>query len=108
MPTSHTIRLRHPWQCETTSDGALWSRKFNWPAEVEPGESISLLIQPVAQARAITLNGKSLPTGSTKPLDITGLIAVHNSLTINCAESTGVESGACPFEVRLEILPNTE
>ena len=97
----HTIRLRHPWQCEIDDEGFLWSRKFNWPAELAPGEVVHLVIEPLAHATVIALNEMPLIALSQQPLDVTHLLRPHNLLQITCPGSSVADQ--CPFDVWLEI-----
>ena len=100
----HSIRLRHPWQCETAGDVTVWSRKFNWPAELESGESVQLAVEPISAAASITLNGEPLVDNLAGRFDISASVAKHNQLTIACASSPSTSTGKCPFDVRLEVV----
>ena len=99
----HTIRLRHPWQCEPDGDVVVWSRKFNWPSELMPGERVHLVVEPVAVGTVLRLNGTVLAGENAGRIDITSQIATHNLLAITSAGAPPDDSQKCPFEVRLEI-----
>jgi len=99
----HSIRLRHPWQCEQCDDTAVWSRKFNWPAESTPGEIIQLVIEPISSGTVVSLNGTSLKMAVGGHFDITLLMTRHNRLTITAPVDSSDDPGKCPFDVRLEI-----
>ena len=98
----HTIRLRHPWQSEAIEDRVLWSRKFNWPAELTGSEVVRLAIEPIADAASITLNDAPLRAEPAMPIEVTDLLRGHNRLEITCRDEQPTEQ--CPFEVRLEIV----
>ena len=104
MPPTHSIRLRHPWQCETAGEGVIWSRIFNWPAELEAGESVWLVIEPLTPMESVLLNGKMLSGNTPGRFDITAMIDGSNRLTISCTEAPNEAIEQCPFEVRLEIV----
>ena len=96
----HSIRLRHPWQSESDGGTIVWTRKFNWPADLVSGEVVQLVVEQTPSSAAITLNGKPLTATATGRFDITSSLAKHNRLAI-AAPSADFER--CPFEVRLEI-----
>lgn len=100
----HTIRLRHPWQCETTSDAIVWSRKFNWPAEPDERERLRLVAEGLPTSAQWTLNGQPIAFQPPTTCDITDLIAIHNRLLITIAASEGDLPERFPYEVRLEIV----
>lgn len=100
----HNIRLRHPWQSQPGGDTTVWSRKFNWPAEATPGETVQLVVEPATVAATLTLNGTSLTTGADGRFDITAMLAKHNLLAITSSVASSGDSEQCPFDVRLEIV----
>ncbi len=100
----HTIRLRHPWQCEINGESTVWSRKFNWPAEPTPGEIVRLVIEPISASATVSLNGTLLGIDSSGLFDITASVAKHNLLTIEAPADSPMDSTKCPFDVRLEIV----
>ncbi len=100
----HTIRLRHPWQCEPDGNATVWSRKFNWPADSTPGETVRLVVEPVTAAATLTLNGTPLTIGTDGRFDITSLLAKHNLLVITSSAAASGDTEQCPFDVRLEIV----
>lgn len=93
----HCINLRHPWKSEVQGDSTRWSRKFNWPAELEAGEVVELVIEPASLATAIVLNDQ--PLEIRERTDITPLLKKSSRLIITT--STGPD--ALPFAVKLEI-----
>lgn len=99
----HTIRLRHPWQCETADGAIVWSRKFNWPAELSPGEVVQLVIESVDSDASVMLNGNKLPADTAERRDVTALLSRHNRLEISSAAGQGEPAQRCPYDVRLEI-----
>ncbi|NOZ38693.1 MAG: hypothetical protein GXP24_00525, partial [Planctomycetes bacterium] len=92
----HSIRLRHPWQCERTDDTHVWSRKFNWPAELMPGETVQLVVEPMPLAATPTLNGTTLTTDANGGSDITSLLVKHNLLVITSSAASSGDPGRCP------------
>lgn len=93
----HCINLRHPWESEVQGDSTCWSRKFNWPAELEAGEFVELVIEPASLVTAIVLNDQSLEI--RERTDITTQLKKTNRLVI----TTPTGPDALPFAVKLEI-----
>jgi len=100
----HTIRLRHPWQRESDGDAIVWSRKFNWPTELTPDETVQLVVESATTAATLTLNDTPLTTEADGRFDITALLAKHNRLAITSLAASSDDLEKCPFEVRLEIV----
>ena len=100
----HSIRLAHPWQSVSDGDTVVWSRKFNWPAELVPNEIVQLVVQQVPASAKIRLNSTPLNSGAAGRFDITSAIAKHNHLAIASPAAEIASSGECPFDVRLEIV----
>lgn len=105
QPTNpvHSIRLRHPWQCETTGGAVVWSRKFNWLAELAPGEIVQLVIEPINSDASVVLNGAQLAADTAERRDVTELLSRHNRLEISSPVPQGEPAQRCPYDVRLEI-----
>ena len=100
----HSIRLRHPWECEVQGDATEWSRVFNWPAELQPGEVVWLVIEPLPEDAQVELNGTALEfDSSTNRVDITALVTQTNRLVIMLSDLADAEATECPLDVRLEI-----
>ncbi len=99
----HTIRLRRPWQCQLDGNSTVWTRKFNWPAELEAGEVVQLVVEPMTSEATLSLNDAVLAEETSGRFDITSLIAKSNRLAITTSAAPSNDSGQCPFEVRLEI-----
>ena len=97
----HSIRLRHPWHANSEGGLTTWSRKFNWPAQLAPGETLQLVIEQAPPSAEVVLNGTPLGGSLAAPRDISALVAKHNRLSITAA--SGDPSATCPYEVRLEI-----
>lgn len=93
----HCINLRHPWKSEVQDDLTRWSRKFNWPAELEVGEVVELVIEPASLATMIILNDQSLEI--RERTEITPQLKKSNRLVI----ITPAGPDALPFAVKLEI-----
>ena len=100
----HTIRLRHPWQCQLDGNSTVWTRKFNWLAELEAGEVVQLVVEPMTAETTLALNDVALAKETTGRFDITPLIAKSNRLVITTPSAPSDDSGQCPFEVQLEIV----
>jgi len=111
----HSIRLRHPWQCQPAGDGAIWSRKFNWPAGITAGEVAWLIIDGLgtsatathAVSLAVSLNGETLAPETAGRFNVTLLLARHNRLTISHPDPPPADRRQSPFEVRLDIVEDT-
>ena len=104
MPDIHTIRLRHPWQCEPCAAGVRWSRSFNWPAGLTPREIARLVIEELPKDAVVRLSGKPLVADADGRFDITRLLAEFNRLTIEVGDSFSTGGTECPLDVRLEIV----
>jgi hypothetical protein len=100
----HTIRLRHPWQCEPSATGVCWSRFFNWPAGIQPREKARLVIEGMPDSATVALRGKPLTAGRPGEFDVTESLSLHNRLTICLADGTPTGGTECPFDVRLDIF----
>jgi len=99
----HSIRLRHPWQCQPVGEGSLWSRKFNWPAELEDGETVWLVVAGEAPQAAPLLNSQPLDAASAGRYPVTSLLVGHNLLALSHVKPPPANIRDCPFDVRLEI-----
>jgi hypothetical protein len=117
----HVIRLRGPWHREPlVRDGpedsrrpARYSRRFNRPTNLDPEESVWLVLEGVDVEAEIALNGRSLgkvgEASDTTRFEITAMLEAHNMLSIdiplrladNCVSPGNRELPA--GEVRLEI-----
>ncbi|MEM8944617.1 MAG: hypothetical protein AAGD11_05480 [Planctomycetota bacterium] len=100
----HSIHLRHPWQCESVGDVIVWSRKFNWPAELDASEAVQLVVEKLPALARVTLNDSELGTASSVRFDVTSLLASHNSVTISLAGDDSIPTERFPYEVRLDIV----
>ena len=104
----HTIRLRHPWQCETVAGRAEWSRSFNWPPDNDEVTAIFLVIEPWPPEATVTLNSEPLDESvSPGRFAVTAMIRDSNRLQISLpAEHVAQEQ--FPLEVRLDIVEITQ
>lgn len=100
----HTIRLRHPWQCESAGDTIVWSRKFNWPAELPDGELVQLVIENSSPTVTVTLNETALAFDRATSSEITNLLSTHNRLAISSPADENQSAEQCPYQVRLEVV----
>jgi len=99
MPDIHTIRLRHPWKCDVQEGRVRWARSFNWPAGLTPRERVALVIEGLPVGARVTFNGEEL----VDEFDVTGMIQLHNRITIEYATAQEPEDLSFPCEVRLDI-----
>ena len=104
MPDIHTIRLRHPWQCEPCELGTRWLRAFNWPAGLVAGEIARLVIDQLPTSAVVQLNDQTLSAEAVGQFDITPLIAEHNRISLELSGNASPDETNCPLEVRLEIV----
>jgi hypothetical protein len=84
----------------------VYRRPFKWPAQLEPGQSVTLVFDGVRQSAQVQLNGKSLGSFGPDPawLDITSLLKPHNELLVEVVSAdTASGPGGLIGEVRLEI-----
>jgi hypothetical protein len=109
----HVIRLRAPWEVEPleeSSSSVRCTRNFNKPTGLGGSERVWLVIEGLACAAAITLNGapvgpasRSSPGDPPARFDITSLLEPRNKIMIDLACPVGGDPVACLGEVRLEI-----
>jgi len=99
----HSIRLRHPWQCQPHDLGSRWSRKFNWPAELAADEVVWLVVEAAGEVATPLLNEQPLEATEPGRYRVTSLLAGHNLLALTHAEPPPENLRDCPFDVRLEI-----
>ena len=104
MPDIHTIRLKHPWQCEPRENGCCWIRPFNWPAGLLPREVAWLVVEPCPEEAVVLLSGKPLVAGAPGRFDISAVLREFNQITIQLPETPPSDQTECPLEVRLEIV----
>ena len=100
----HSIRLRHPWQCEPIAEGCCWSRSFNWPAGRTSGEAIWLVVERLPDQAIVQLGGEPLTLDAQGRVDVTQSLAPVNRLTIELVDPAPEVPLECPFDVRLEIV----
>ena len=104
----HSIHLRHPWQSEPQADSVVWSRAFNWPAKLDAGEVVQLVVEKVPASASVRLNDRELGAASQIRFDVTSLLAARNKVTIFIAESESTPAERFPYEVRLDIVTTEE
>ena len=107
----HRIRLRRPWRCEPSGDGACYRRGFHRPTNAD-GEAIFLVCEGVAADAVVGLNGVRLGAISTAAAapwrcDVTGRLMPQNELALELAAEPPVGNAELPWrDVRLEIEPS--
>jgi hypothetical protein len=114
----HTIRLRGPWQNEPLegAEGTVrCTRHFNKPTGLDGGERVWLVIDGIASAATISLNGAAVgqvshvsPGDAPTRFDITPLLLARSKIEIDLQLLQGSEPLACLGEVRLEIASRRE
>jgi hypothetical protein len=120
----HRIRLRGPWEYDATGGAAgrgrlslpaalsgtalaehsgpvRFSRRFGYPGRIDAGERVWLLVEGLASAAAISLNGTDLGSAAEAGFDVTSLLEPRNELTVELAVTAG--QGAPWNEVCLEV-----
>ena len=100
----HTIRLRHPWQCQPCDGGSRWLRRFNWPADLTAGETALLVIQDLPATAQVELNDQPIADNSAGRFDITAKLARSNQLAIKIAAVEPTDQTECPYPVSLQIV----
>ena len=108
----HTIRLRDPWDSELTPQGWQFSRRFQKPTGLNPGDHVFLEIEQIAHGGIVRLNGSELGPlvpGAINRWEITAQIHARNLIMLELAyaEELLPEARKVPGdavgEVRLEI-----
>jgi hypothetical protein len=65
----HSIRLRDPWQCERTDDGATrWTRTFHKPTGLEADDDLWLVLSGMPKEANVTINGHTFAHLAPSPL----------------------------------------
>jgi len=111
MSGTHRIRLRRPWQFQATADRFRWTRRFNRPSGLGPGEQVWLVCEGFAYGPlGVVLNGRPLGTlpggGAAGRFEITGSLALQNEVLLEGAKQSVPEMLAGdqpPGKVCLEI-----
>jgi beta-galactosidase/beta-glucuronidase len=84
-----------------------YTRPFNCPTNLDPGERVWLVCEGVAGSAELTLNGQPILTLAAPNLsgscDITDRLAPHNTLVVEVTARPGDNVGGITGEVRLEI-----
>jgi hypothetical protein len=90
MFLAHSIRLRDPWQCERTEDGATrYSRAFHKPTGLEHDDELWLVLSGLPAEAQVTVNGHTFALPAPSPLwggqgrgSMRGQASTHPSLTL--------------------------
>ena len=104
----HSIHLRHPWQSEVQAGTVVWSRAFNWPAKLDVGEVVQLVVEKVPASARVMLNDHELGAASQIRYDVTSLLVARNEVKISIAESESMPDERFPYQVRLNIVATEE
>ncbi len=104
----HRIRLRKPWQCEATTGGAIWRRRFGRPSGLGVGQTVCVCVEGMPSEGSVTLNGHRLgplPAPHTSArYDVTRRLLASNELSIYLEGSHETAAAVAPSgEVCLEI-----
>jgi hypothetical protein len=94
MFLAHSIRLRDPWQCERTNDGAMrYSRTFHKPTGLEHDDDLWLVLSGLPAEAQVTVNGHTFSLPTPSPLwggqgrgTMQGQASIHPSLTLPIEE----------------------
>jgi hypothetical protein len=98
----HTIRLREPWEVEAQPGRMIYRRHFNRPTGLEQGDVVRLVIDGLAAAAMVHVNGEPLASGDSC-WDISAQLQNRNAIVISL--TIDALPPARPFgEVRLEML----
>lgn len=100
----HTIRLRHPWECQACDAGVRWLRPFNWPTGLTDGETARLVVEGLPNTAKIVLNEQVLVLVGEGVFDISTALVRHNRLAIEISGAEPTDQTECPYDVRLEIV----
>jgi hypothetical protein len=69
MFLAHSIRLRDPWQCERTADGATrYSRTFHKPTGLEHDDDLWLVLSGLPADAQVTVNAHTFALPTPSPL----------------------------------------
>jgi hypothetical protein len=113
MFLAHSFRLRDPWQCERTADGATrWSRVFHRPTGLEPDDALWLVCSGLPEGTLVSINNRRLtPPDHAGPnqFDVTAHLANANRIEILLPSDLAPSSSplaphAFPFDVRLGVV----
>jgi len=99
--SSHTIRLRDPWQyAPVSAAGSRWTRAFHRPTGLTEREQVWLIVSD--SAATVWLGDQLLTASGPGPgsrYDITARLADHNRLMVEVPRAGKKR----PFEACLEI-----
>lgn len=119
LPASGRAQLPGDWSASLGADfqgRVRYLRNFNWPARLEPGERVELVIAALVGSATVTLNDQPLgacqTTSTPWRTEVTRLLAPRNQLEITL-EFPGADDsnptvapavvGGLTGEIRLEI-----
>lgn len=126
----HRIRLREPWrhfpaesELKCGQAGKLdvlygrqlraeekieWRRRFNCPSGLAPEQRIWVVVENRSRSIAVYLNGRHLgqtPAGAEAVrFEVTGLLDLHNEITLMATDTPSPVPSSLPAEVSLEIV----
>jgi hypothetical protein len=103
----HRIRLREPWERESTADGGVRLRRFFNAPPLATNERISIVCDGLQAEAAASLNGATLGVWSPSPgvatAEIASPLPPRNEIVLTFP-SPPTGDGSLPWrEVRLEI-----
>lgn len=106
--STHTFRLRRPWQRLSLPTVTGWRRAFHRPTGLEPGDRLRIRIADVASHGVVWLNGQRLsqwtPSSSELVCDVTSQVGEQNALVLLVLH--GGDSGRdVPAPNRAECTP---
>ncbi len=113
MFLAHSFRLRDPWQCERTAEGATrWSRVFHRPTGLEPDDALWLVCSGLPAGALVSINNQRLTPpdhSGTNQFDVTTLLANSNRVELEVPPASQVPAfGALPpgfpYDVRLGVV----
>jgi hypothetical protein len=84
MRDVHTIRLRGPWQIESSKGTVTCRRRFHQPSGLEEGERVLLVVDSRGPPGHVKLNGQAVGTiqAAFERFEITGQLRPFNELNI--------------------------
>ncbi|NLX97029.1 MAG: hypothetical protein GXY83_12715 [Rhodopirellula sp.] len=104
----HRIRLREPWRHLRVEGNVQWRRKFNRPSGLGPEQRIWIEVKNRSRGVAVYLNGRHLgetPAGAEAVrFELTGLLDLHNEITLMSTDAPQRLPSPLPAEVSLEIV----
>jgi hypothetical protein len=105
----HIIRLREPWNVSGDADRRVeLRRRFNCPTGLRPEDRVELVVEGLATAPTILLNGQLLPmtsdTANTLRCEIQSHLIAHNEVVLRLLVGLENTTDSLLAQLRTDVL----